>query len=525
MPATILPIMVRARHLLQSTLIVILFFGLGKITGLIRTQLVGREFGAGAEFDAFTAANQIPEVFITLIAGGALSAAFIPVYSAYLTSERAKESARLANSVVTLVFSILSVICGLGAIFSPFLTQTILVPEFAPEQQLLTANLMRIILIQTTIFGVSIVLSSILNAHQHFALPALAPISLDIGYAIGIFLLVPHYGIYGLAWGTVAGSLLHILIQVPALIKYRIRYRPALGWDMSGLREIIRLMGPRMVTLGAIQIADVIIIRLASRLPEGNISAYFYGYYLMQLPQTLLGTAIAIVVFPTMAELYNAGKIEELKRTAMTALRIIWTLTIPAALALVLLGEPAIVVLLQRGAFDETATQMVYYALVFYSFRVISEATLEIVARLFYAQHNTIIPMYTALGWLAVHIFFAYLLVDDLGVGGLALASTIAFTLQSAVLLVLNRQRLGSLGERELALTAGRGVVAAAVMGLLIMAIGQVVANTFLFLVIGTTVGLGSYFLVNLLLGGQEIPALIRLVRRRATAAVEDEAG
>jgi putative peptidoglycan lipid II flippase len=506
--------MSRARHLFRSSILVILFFGLGKVTGLIRTRIVGVTFGTGPEYDAFTAANQLPELFFTLIAGGALAAAFIPVYSAYLTSPQARDGLRLANSILTLVFIVLGSISAVGALLSPWLASTILVPHFPPEQQLLTAEIMRIILIQTTIFGVSVVFSSILNAHQHFALPALAPISLDIGYVVGIAFFVPALGIHGLAWGTVVGGLLHILIQVPALVRYRFRPRPLLALELSGVREIVWLMGPRIVTLGAVQFADLFIIRLTSALPAGSTSGYFYGYYLMQLPETLLGTTIAIVVFPTLAELYNAGDLENLKRTAMSALRIIWTLTIPAAVALVLLGRPAIGIFFGGGAFDEASIAIVYGVLVFFSLRVVSEATLEIVARLFYAQHNTVIPMYTALLWLLIHIGLAYALVGPLGVGGLALASSIAFTVQSAVLLVLNRRRLGSLGERQLALSGGRAVVAATGMGFIIVAVGQIVTHPLLFLLAGGGTGLLAYVVLNFMLGGEEIPALIRLVRR-----------
>jgi putative peptidoglycan lipid II flippase len=506
--------MSRARHLFQSSILVILFFGLGKVTGLIRTRIVGVTFGTGPQYDAFTAANQLPELFFTLIAGGALAAAFIPVYSAYLTTARARDGLRLANSILTLVFVILGTVSAVGALISPWLARVILVPDFPLEQQILTAEIMRIILIQTTIFGVSVVFSSILNAHQHFALPALAPISLDIGYVVGIYFFVPALGIHGLAWGTVVGGLLHILIQVPALLRYRFRLRPVLGLEMSGVREIIRLMGPRIITLGAIQFADLFIIRLTSALPAGSTSAYFYGYYLMQLPETLLGTTIAIVVFPTLAELYNAGDLDGLKRTAMSALRIIWTLTIPAAVALVLLGRPAIDLFLGGGAFDEASVTIVYSVLVFFSLRVVSEATLEIVARLFYAQHNTVIPMITALAWLVIHIGLAYALIGPLGVGGLALASSIAFTAQSAILLVLNRRRLGSLGERQLALSGGRALLAAAGMGAVILVVGQVVTRPLFLLVLGGGAGLLAYLAFNFLLGGQEIPALIRLRRR-----------
>lgn len=505
--------MTRTRHLVQSSVIVIIFFALGKLTGLIRTQLVGRAFGTSSAFDAFTAANQLPEVFVTLIAGGALAAAFIPVYSAHLTSARARDAARLANATLTLVLVVLGSVSALGVLVAPWLVRAVLVPDFSPEQQRLTASLMRIILVQTTLFGVSGVLSSILNARQHFALPALAPIALDVGYAAGVFLLVPRFGIHGLAWGTVIGGVLHILIQVPALIHFRFRLAPTFSWRLPGVREVVWLMAPRIVTLGTVQIADLFIIRLTSGLPAGSTSGYFYGYYLQQLPETLLGTAIAIVVFPTMAELFNAGDLAGLKRTAMQALGIIWTLTIPAAAALVLLGEPAITLFLQRGAFDAASTRLVYTILVFFSVRVVSEASLEILARLFFAQHDTVTPMLVALLWLGIAAGLFYALVGPLGAGGLALASTIAFTVQSAILFILNRRRLGNLGERELAMVALRALAATAGMSAVILLLNRVVAAPLPQLVVSGGAGLLVYAALHLVLGGRELPALWRLIR------------
>jgi putative peptidoglycan lipid II flippase len=364
------------------------------------------------------------------------------------------------------------------------------------------------------LFGVSGVLSSILNAHQHFALPALAPLALDVGYVMGLYLLVPELGIVGLAWGTVIGAVLHILVQTPALIKYKFRYRPTLAVQLSGVREIVRLMGPRLVTLGAIQIADLFIIRLASGLAEGSTSGYFYGYALMQFPETLFGTAIAIVMFPTMAELFNSGQIEQMKHTAVSALRIIWFLTIPTAALLVLLGQPVITVLLQGNAFDADATQLVYSVLLVFSIRLVSEATVEIVARLLYAQHNTRTPMFAYLVWLAVNVSLAYLLVGRWGVVGLAAASTVAFTVLAGLLYWLNGRKLGALGGRELSATAVRAFIATVMMTAVILLLQTLELSTLPFLVIAGSAGAATYLLLYTLLGGQEIFTLLRLIKQ-----------
>lgn len=492
------------------------FFGLSKVTGLIRGRFVAGRFGAGDEFDAFTAANQLPELFFVLIAGGALAAAFIPIYTEYLKDEKLKEALKLTHSTLTLVLIVLGALAGIGAIFAHPIS-AVLVPDFSLEKQQLTAELMRIILLQTMFFGISGVMSAFLNGNQHFALPALASVALDVGYVIGLFLFVDFMGmgIHGLAWGTVLGALMHILIQVPALIKYDFSWRPTLDWKLAGTQELIRLMGPRLLTLGTIQFADLFIVRLTSGLPDGSTSAYFYGYFVMQLPETLFGTAIALVVFPTLAEMWNEGDLESMKRTAMTTLGIIWTLTIPSAVAVFLLGQPAIALLLQGGAFTEDTTAIVYGILIFFSLRIVSEASLEILARLLYAQHDTFRPMFAYFVWLVVQVGAAFWLVGSMGVQGLALASTIAFTVLSILLWGISRWKLGPLGEGVALWSAARALVGAAVMAGAILLVNQAIDNAFLYLAVGGAVGGAVYIGVTMLLGGREIQDAFALVRNR----------
>ncbi len=507
----------RTRQLLQSSVIVMILYALNKVTGLYRFRLFGRAFGTTGEADAFTAANQLPELFYVLIAGGALAAAFIPVYTKYLHDddpEKARTSADVASTTMTLVFLVLITVCGLAAIFSPQITKYVLLPDSAETTQLLTANLMRIILLNTILFGISGVITSLLNAHQHFILPASAPIMLDVGYILSFWLFVPTMGIFGVAWGTVLGAILHIGIQLPALFRYGIRLRPKLAFQLAGVREIIYLMGPRIVMLGAIQAADVFWVRVASRLPEGQVSGYNYAFTLMQLPETLFGTAIAIVIFPTLAELYNSDQLDKLKETALRILRIIWLLTIPSAAGLILLGRPAIDLLLGGGAFDARSSALVYSALIFLSVRVISEATLEIVARLFYARHDTYTPMRGYIYWLIINVGAIYLFVGRMGAAGIALASTLAFTFLSSWLFWKNRQQLGDMQESELVRSFARSALATLGMTIAILFIGRFELGTLLYLGIGGGVGALVYAALRWLLGGEEIEAAMNFIRR-----------
>lgn len=503
--------MIRVRQLFRSTVLVMLFFGISKVTGLARGILVGRRFGTGDEFDAFTAANQLPELFFVLIAGGALAAAFIPIYTDALVNREQKEVYRLLHSTISLVILILGLVSLLGAIFAGPLV-SVLAPGFGPEKQELMADLMRVLLLQTFIFGISGVLTGFLNAHQHFALPALASVALDIGYVIGLYAFGSS-GIRGLAWGTVVGAVLHVLIQAPALLKHRFTYRPILDLYDVGVREIVRLMGPRIVTLGTIQLADLFIVRLASTLAAGSTSAYFYGYFIMQLPETLFGTAIALVVFPTLSELFNAGRIEEMKETATRTLGIIWSLTIPSAVALLMLGRPMLQILFQSGAFDADAIEIVYGVVLVFSLRVVSESSLEILARLLYAQHDTLRPMFAYLIWLLVQVGGAYLFVTRFGVQGLALAATLAFTVLSIVLYFINRSKLNGWHIGPILVGAGRSLFASIVMAGVIWGLQGIVGNQYLFLISAAAIGGVVYLALISLLGGKEIQELWAVLR------------
>ena len=200
----------------------------------------------------------------------------------------------------------------------------------------------------------------------------------------------------------------------------------------------------------------------------------------------------------------------------MRTLGIIWTLSIPSAAGVILLGQPAIVLLLEGGAFGPETTAIVYGILVFFSLRIVSEASLEILARFLYAQHDTYRPMYAYFVWLALQVGFAYLLVRSLGVRGLALASTIAFTVLSVILWGISRWKLGPLGEGPALASAGRAVVGTAVMSGVILLIGRFIDSTLLFLAIGGFVGVMVYIGVNALMGGKEIQDAYALVRNRA---------
>jgi putative peptidoglycan lipid II flippase len=508
----------RERRLALNTVIVVVAFAADKGLALVRDWVIGRRFGAGYEYDAFTAAVQAPELLFTLIAGGALVAAFIPVLSEYLTGQSRDESWRLASSVLNIVLLILFFFGLVAGLRAEEITARWLVPEFSPDKQLLTARLLRIILIQTFVFGASGVLIGVLHSHQHFFLPAIAPLLYNMGQIFGALVLAPRLGISGLTWGMVLGAIAFLLIQTPMLFRLKARYFPTLGLHMRGLRRIGQLMVPRLVSLGFVELADVFFVRLGSRLPDGHISAYFWAWRLMQIPETLFGTAIAQVFFPTWAELANLEDWNAFRERANAALRIILTLTIPSSAVLILLGRPALS--LVGGAFDDRAVGLVHAVMLYFSIRLIGEALLEIGARLFYARQDTMTPMVAAALGQGISIGLAFALIEPFGYRGLAIATTVGFWVESGFLLGLAQFKLGEILNREFLSSAGRALLGTA---LLVLAIWGSLAlfpveggrlRTALATGVSGMAGLVAYLLILLLLRSPELQAIPALIRR-----------
>jgi len=457
----------RASHMTRSSLLVMAAFIGAKIVGLLRERAISYRFGVTPEYDAYVAAFRIPDLLFTLIAGGALVTAFLPVFAEALERHRRDPSSRdpwhAASSITNLVAITTAVLAGAAALLAPSIAPA-LAPGFTPEQQALTASLMRVILVSTLVFSVSGIQMGMLNALQHFMTPALAPIVYNAGILFGALALAPRLGIHGLAWGVVIGALAHLGIKVPALLRHGFKWYPTLSLLDPSVRQVLHLMWPRILNLGTVQAVFFVNTRLASGIEAGSVAALNYAWVIAQMPQTILGTAIATVAFPTLAQLAARGDRAGLRDTAARALRVMIALSVPAAAALFVLSGPVIAVLLQTGRFDASAAEATGLALQMFALGLVGHVTFEVVARMFYAQKDTLTPFVIGSVAMAANIGLAYALVGPMAQGGLALANSIAITLELSLALVVLHRRLGRLDGRALWATAWRCAVAAAVM-------------------------------------------------------------
>ena len=492
-------------------------FVVAKLLGLIREIVIGRQFGTGGEIDAYYAAFQIPDLLFTLIAGGALVTTFLPVFTEYLTRGDTRGAWELASAATNLVLLVTALLAGSVALLAPTIVAHIVAPGFDSVRQGLTVDLMRIILVSTVVFGVSGIQMGVLNAHQHFLLPAVAPAVYNLGIIAGALLLAPRWGAHGLAAGVVVGAVLHLGVKVPGLVRYGMQYYPVLGLRHPGVRQVIRLMGPRILALGVVKLTFLVNTNLASRLGEGSVAALTYSWHVMQLPETVFATAVAIVVFPTLAEFVARGQRDALRCALADTLRVIFALTVPAAVGLLVLGRPLIALLFQRGAFDARSTEMVYFALQFYALALVGHSVLEIAARLFYAQKDTLTPFKVATVAMLTNVALSLALMRVLSYGGLALANALAFTLEASILLWIARGWLGGLELGRILDGLARIGLAALVMGAAIVVfqrqlpeVGPAVTG-----VTGLMLGGLVYLAAILIFGLDEARALPRLMLRR----------
>jgi putative peptidoglycan lipid II flippase len=444
-----------------AALMVMVFFILSRATGLLREMVIGAQFGTSAQLDAYLAAFRLPDLIFQLVAGGALGSAFIPTFSGYWVKGDYQGAWLLFSRILNWITLILVALAALAALFAMPLVKHLIAPGFAPAQQALTADLMRWMLLGSIVFGASGLVMGALNAVQHFLLPAAAPVLYSLAILLGAWWLGPRYGVYGLAAGVVTGSAIHLLIQLPALWRRRAQYHLDITLTDPGVRQVFRLMGPRVLGLLFVQLHFLVNTILASGLDTGSLSALNYGWLLMLLPLGVFAQALATVAFPTFAAQVAAGEAEAMAATFGQILRLVLFLTIPAAAVLLALREPLIRALLQRGRFGDESTHMVAYALQFYALGLVAHAVVEIAVRGFYALHDTRTPVAIGIGAMALNIGLSFWWVGPLGYGGLALANTAATTLEMFGLLWLLDRRMGGLDRRRLAQTLARCTAAA----------------------------------------------------------------
>jgi putative peptidoglycan lipid II flippase len=466
------PINTDSRQIARAAGTVMLALAISMLIGLLRRALVANAFGTNLEIEAFAAANRVSETLFTLVAGGALASAFIPTYTTLLTKDDQRGAWRLASAVGNLIVIILSILGLVAAVFAPQIVRYLLAPGFSndPYKEALTVNLLRIMLPSAIIFSLSGLVMGILNSHQKFLIPALAPSMYSLGMIVGLIFLVPQLGIYGLAWGVLLGASLHLILQIPSLIRLGGKYYATLGLKYPPVYEVARLMGPRLLGVAVVQLNFWINVWLASFMVEGSVNGLIYAFALMLMPQTIIAQSIAIAAMPTFSAQVAKGRLDDMRSSLADSLRGVLLLSIPAMIGIILLRKELVIFVYQRGEFTDFSTQLVSWALLWYSVGLVGHSVVEIMSRAFYAMHDTKTPVFVGIGAMSLNVIFSLIfsaMFSRLGwmpLGGLALANSLATGLEMVMLLILMRRRLNGLQGRALLLTCVKACVGTGVM-------------------------------------------------------------
>jgi putative peptidoglycan lipid II flippase len=321
------------RRLAQAALVVLTGFLASRVLGVVRSIVIAAHFGTSTDYNAYLAAIAVPDTVFQVLVGGAVGSAFIPVFKRYVAAGAEDEAWHLTSSVINLGVLLTGAAALVLAVFADQVMD-LLVPGQNAEFRELSAGLARVLLISPAIFAASTFCSSVLNSYHRFAVAALAPLMYNLAIIAAAFLLSEPLGIHGLAIGAVVGSVLHLLIQVPALARLGMRWRPSLDVWHRGVQEVGRLFAPRVLGLGVVQLNKVLSgILFASFLAVGSM-AYLDYAWLMTMTPLALAMAIGTAVFPTLSEESARDRMQQLRHLVEVSLRMVLYQTIPASIGL-----------------------------------------------------------------------------------------------------------------------------------------------------------------------------------------------
>jgi len=492
-----------------------------RFLGVLRDRVLAGEFGAGNILDVYYAAFRIPDLVFNLLILGALSAGFIPIFTAAISAAKEKgehpnAAWEIANSVMNIMGVALALLCGLFILLSPFVVPLI-TPGFAPEKMALTVAMTQIMMLSPIFLGLSNILGGVLQSFKRFFVYSLAPIFYNVGIIIGALFFTRWWGIYGLAWGVVAGAIAHMLVQAPAVWQLGFRYRWLFDFFNSNVRKIGKLMIPRTLGLAVSQINLVVMTVIASTLVPGSLAVFNLANNLQYFPVGIIGISFAVAAFPLLGEFAAAGKKEEMVKSFSHTTRQILFFIVPASVLLLVLRAQIVRVIFGSGSFDWEDTILTADTLAYFVVSLFAQALIPLLARFFYAMQDTKTPFVIGLVSAGVNVLAAVFLVKPWGVAGLAMAFSLASVINFCLLWIFLRIKFGPLDEANILKSTFRISVAAIAMAFVMQIMKSILAprvdmQTFLG-VFGQGLGAGSIGLLifaaaALVLGSREMFAV-----------------
>jgi putative peptidoglycan lipid II flippase len=538
------------RHIARTAGIVGALTLCSRVTGLLRDAIVGYLFGSGMAADAFFVAFRIPNLLRRFVAEGAMSVAFIPVFTDYLTNRTREEAVQVARVLATTMTVLLASLTALGILLAP-ISVWVFAPGFSadPAKADLTIRLTRLLFPYIFLISLSALLGGLLNALRHFVAPAFAPVLLNLSMIGTALFLSPLFAtpIYGLALGVLLGGVLQLWSQIPPLRRRGITLGRLWQPDHPAVRRVLWLMAPTVFGAAVYQINVLVDTVFASALPAGSVSYLWYADRVFEFPLGLFAVALGTAALPSLAGQAARKAYGEMRAALTFAIGLTNFVAVPAAVGCWVLALPIVVVLFQRGAFGLAEAEMTAWALKAFAVGLWSVSVLRVIVPAFYALSDTRTPVVTAAVAFVVNLVFIVLLIGpvesdgtsrvteliaqvtrsfgvwDLRHAGLALSTSLAATVNLALLATILHRRLGGLETGAIARSLARSVVAAAVMtpavALVANTIDWRVAGHFSLklgvLVAAMGTGVGVFGAVRFALGGPEADGIRRIVSER----------
>lgn len=438
-----------------------------RILGLFRDRILASEFGAGDTLDIYYASFRVPDLIYNLLILGALSAAFIPVFTGLFSSNKKEEAWKMASGVLNLAILVIAGVSLVLALFAPWIMK-FLTPGFSDLKNESVVLFTRIMFLSPLLLGISAVFGGVLVSLKKFLVYSIAPILYNVGIIFGALFLVPWIGPAGLAWGVVLGAFLHMLIQYPSVKISGFHF--SLGFfnclKDGEVKRVAYLMVPRMLSVAVTQINLMVIMVFASTLRSGSLAIFNLANNIQSAPLGLFGISFAIAVFPSLSAYAAEQKREDFTKIFSKTFRQILFFIIPISIFILVLRAQIVRLVLGSGKFDWEDTILTFSVLGFLAMSLSAQSVIPLLTRSFYAFQNTKIPFYIALFSEAVNITLVLLLIDGYAISGLAIAFSVSSLANAVLLFHFLRRQAGPLDEKGIMTSALKVLLASLVAGL-----------------------------------------------------------
>jgi len=485
---------------------------ISRIAGFFRDVLIAGLFGTTYVADAFFVAFRLPNLLRKLLGEGALASAFIPVFTDYLENRDKKEADELASTTLNFLIVILLLVSICGVVFAPFLVRvlTLTFSDLTPKH-VLAIKLTRIIFPYIFFISLTAFFMGYLNSLNHFFMPAISPVILNIVLIIASLFVCPDLSnrlsvqIFGLAYAVIVAGFLQLLAQILKAVSYGFKYNFSFRKQIEGVKRIGRLIIPATYGMAVTQINILVDTMLAWLLGEGKVSALYYANRLIQLPLGLFGIAISTASFPKISSFIARKDYNSAVGMIFKAIRMMCLIVIPSFVGLMVLANPIIRLLFERGEFKVSATQATAWALYFYAPGLIAFSGVKIVVAVFYSLKDAKIPTVVGIVAMVLNIILNLILMRYLSHGGLALATTISAYINFILLYYILRKRVHGLKTFQLLRDISKMLIAAGLMALSVKFLFSYLTSftglrLFFRVILSILCGVVSYFLFLVLL-------------------------